>query len=80
MEEPNQFFFSGVSGGPIFLSNAKNIWPVGIIYEGQPGNSADFEELKSKEEAFFTKEDLLIKGVTLNPEVFSDWLSRAELQ
>lgn len=79
LNQPHGYFFSGLSGGIIILSSEELYEPVGIVYEGQPGSSKDFNEKKSNEQAFFSENDILIKGFIINPRIFSGWLQDAGL-
>ena len=74
-DEPHNYYFSGMSGGPIFLHDENSFIPLGIIYEGRPGSSSDLEDPDSA--SFISDNHALIKGVTLNPNIFLNWLSDA---
>ncbi len=77
LQNPHGYFFSGLSGGVIVLSSEDSHVPAGIIYEGQPGSSKDFKDKQSNGQAFFSGNDILIKGFIISPSVFSEWLQRA---
>ena len=74
LKQPHGYFFSGLSGGVIILSNKESYETAGIVYEGQPSSSKYFKEKESNEQAFFSANDILIKGFIINPNIFSGWL------
>jgi hypothetical protein len=71
--KPHGWFFSGISGGPMYVIQEEKILPVGIIFEGWPQTKNDppHEEL--------TDHDIMIRGLTLTPENFKRWLIAAGL-
>lgn len=71
--EPHGWFFSGVSGGPIYVLQDELMIPVGILSEGWPQTPDDRHEK-------FTPNDIVIRGVTLTPGKFESWLSAAKLR
>ena len=79
LSKPHGYFFSGLSGGVIILSSEESFELAGIVYEGQPGSSKDFKEKESNNQAFFSENDILIKGFIINPNIFSQWLHDAGL-
>jgi hypothetical protein len=74
LDKPHGWYFSGMSGGPIFaiVDNA-TLFPVGIVFEGGPSSA--------KAEASFisTENNIFIRGLALTPEIFEDWLVQARL-
>lgn len=79
----NDFFFSGVSGGPVFHITQETpnkpygLNLIGIVYEGTPGSSSAWE--KRGKEAFFSRNDIQFKVYILTPDKFSSWLKELEL-
>jgi hypothetical protein len=67
---PSQYYFSGVSGGPIFGVTDDEIWPVGIVYEGHPSRP----ESSRPAEAFLGPSDLFFRGLLLTPSIFRTWI------
>ncbi|MBF0376252.1 MAG: hypothetical protein HQK72_02100 [Desulfamplus sp.] len=79
LEKPHGYYFSGISGGPIFVSSDEDRrYPIGIVYEGQPGSPKDLTTEES-EQSIFSENDILIKGFVLTPDIFSTWIERAGL-
>ena len=76
LEVDCEIFFSGMSGGPVYLDGAgdKEICLMGIVYEGSPGSSAEWES--RSDDSFLTKKDIQIRAHTITPEIFGDWLRR----
>lgn len=74
LDQPHGYYLNGLSGGLIILSSEDSYEPAGIVYEGQPGSSKDFKEKQSNDQAFFSANDILIKGFIINPRIFSGWL------
>jgi len=71
LENPHGYFFSGMSGGPIFVFSDTNCYPIGVVYEeGRPG---------SQSEGYLSKEDIQIRGMIVTPNIFSAWLERCHL-
>jgi hypothetical protein len=68
LDAPHGWFFSGVSGGPIYVLQDELMVPVGILYEGWPQTKDDRHDE-------FTPNDIVIRGVTLTPSSFERWLS-----
>ena len=79
LNKPHGYFFSGLSGGVVILSNEESYVAAGIVYEGQPGSSKDFKEKKFSKQAFFSGNDILIKGFIISPGILSGWLQDAGL-
>jgi hypothetical protein len=78
LEQDNTYYFSGMSGGPVFChfsDSPPSI--VGIVFEGSPGSSIEWQN--RTEESFYTKEDIQIRAHKLTPDVFQSWLSLARL-
>lgn len=75
LESPVPKGFSGVSGGPIFaLTSELPPYPVGMIFEGHPsGEDGD----RDRSQAFFTDNDVFIRGLVLTPQTFETWLANA---
>jgi hypothetical protein len=76
MDVPHGYFFSGMSGGPIFLPVEEDkMLPVGIIFQGGP-SSGRVENPHS----LITSQDIFVRGYTLTPQTFSRWLSLTDLR
>ena len=78
LPEENTYYFSGMSGGPVYHVPDAEVDPtlIGIVYEGSPGSSAEWEARDSQ--AFFTKCDIQTTAYTLTPTIFEGWLRRAK--
>jgi hypothetical protein len=72
LKEPHGWFFSGLSGGPIYVIDRDLMIPAGLLYDGWPQTREDTH----KE---FTPNHIVIRGVTLTPANFESWLSAATL-
>lgn len=80
LEEPTNYSFSGISGGPVFglwgeSEASAQFAPIGIVFEGSPGSS----RTKSSPDAYLSSNDIFIRGITLTPETFSGWLDRCAI-
>lgn len=68
-EAPHGYYFSGLSGGPIFFPEAANrLNLVGIVIEGGPSSSRVTRSLMSDGSTIF------IRGQTITPKIFKEWL------
>lgn len=76
LEEDCNIYFSGMSGGPVYLDGTDDgkITIVGIVYEGVPGSSKEWEVRGP--ESFLTKKDIQIRAHTFTPEIFERWLKQ----
>lgn len=72
-DQPHGFYFSGMSGGPIILHTDTKSAVAAIIYEGQPGSRSEITQ-KYSSDSIFNQNQTLIKGVIINPYIFSNWL------
>jgi hypothetical protein len=74
VEAPHGYYFSGLSGGPIFLpEEVDRLLPVGIVIEGGPSSS-------SAPESFINDSNtILVRGQTLTPTIFKEWLGLTDL-
>jgi hypothetical protein len=80
LDKPHGFYFSGMSGGPIYVQQDEALVPVGIIYEGWPQTSnrpVIFDE--NGTDVLFDNRDIIVHGLTLTPDNFTRWLKAAEL-
>ena len=77
LEVENTFFFSGMSGGPVYHVPDSDAAPIiiGIVFEGVPGSSKEWES--RDEQSFLTSNDIQIRAHTLTPKVFDQWLRQA---
>lgn len=84
LDEPHGYFFSGMSGGPVYAAEGEEdrfiedeeLFPVGIIFEGYPGSGRG-EALAGANPgaAFLTDRDIFFRALTLTPEAFDHWLT-----
>ncbi|MGF6547627.1 hypothetical protein [Paraburkholderia youngii] len=67
---------SGMSGAPVFCTLADNtVTIIGIVFEGSPSTTADWERKRSGEgDGFLSHEDIHIRAVSLSPNIFAGWL------
>lgn len=68
LEKPHGWYFSGISGGPMYVIQDELLIPVGIAIAGWPRQPE--EEPKGS----LTDKDIVIQGQTLTPEFFGRWL------
>ena len=83
LDNPHTWYFSGLSGGPLYfvegLEERKveddELFPVGIVFEGYP-SSRRSEAIGSRDAAaaFLTEKDLFIRALTLSPAIFDQWV------
>ena len=79
LEKPHGYYFSGMSGGPIYVQQDELLVPVGILYEGWPATSNNpvvFDETGTK--VLFDGRDIIVHGLTLTPDNFVKWLKAAK--
>jgi hypothetical protein len=83
---PHGYFFSGMSGGPIYAVEEydprevedEELFPIGIIFGGYPASGeADTHGADLRESAFLTSRDLFVQAYVLTPEIFDEWLHEA---
>lgn len=77
LKEDHGYFFSGMSGGPVVYYEEDNdeYYPLGIIYEGNPGSQKSFEK---DEPGLFTKKTIMYKCYHLTRDRFYYWLSKSQ--
>ena len=73
LKKPHGWFFSGISGGRIYVAQDDLMIPAGLLYDGWPQTNED----RHKQ---FTPNDLVIRGVTLTPTNFQRWLFSREVE
>ena len=73
LERPHGWYFSGVSGGPMYVIQDELIIPVGIACAGWP------QQPNEEPKGSLTDKDIEIHGQTLTPEFFGRWLIAPEL-
>lgn len=81
LEKPHGFYFSGMSGGPIYVQQDEVLVPVGITYEGWPqthDNPVIFDD--NGTDVLFDNRDIIVHGLTLTPDYFDKWLKDAGLK
>lgn len=72
MEQEEVFYYSGVSGGPVFfIDEHDTIFPIGIIYEGLPGSGRG---TSAEQISLFDRHEKMLKAYTLTPEKFYNWI------
>ena len=73
LEQPHRWYFSGISGGPMYVIQDELIIPVGIAFAG-------WRQLPNEEpKRSLTDKDIAIHGQTLTLEFFGRWLMAAGL-
>jgi hypothetical protein len=86
LEKPHGYYFSGMSGGPIYAIEGheqrkvedEELFPVGIVFEGFPGSGrTDVHNDSDAMTTFLTDRDLFFRALTLTPEIFDEWLRKA---
>ena len=71
---PHGTFFSGMSGGPIFVDDGgENPKFAGIVFEGAPGSSAAWKK-RDLDQSFIDGRDIVIYGVPVTPVRFREWV------
>jgi hypothetical protein len=78
LNQPHGFYFSGMSGGPLYavegdfgqFIDESQIYPIGIVFEGSPSS-------RNAPQGFFGGSDIYIQAIALTPERFDEWLERA---
>lgn len=81
LDKPHGFYFSGMSGGPIYVQQDELLVPVGIIYEGWPqtsNNPVIFAD--NGTDVLFDNRDIIVHGLTLTPDNFAKWLKASRLK
>lgn len=73
LEKPHGWYFSGISGGPIYVIQDELIIPVGIAFAGWP------QQPNEERKGLLTDRDIEIHGQTLTPKFFGRWLIAAGL-
>jgi hypothetical protein len=77
LEEPHGYFFSGISGGPIFaMSKEGKHTIIGMTFESALSN----DRRPSEADSFAGPNDILIRGLPISPQRFSHWLRLCGLQ
>lgn len=73
LEDPHQLYFSGTSGGPVFVAeNEDRLHPIGVIVEGWPGSKKT-----ATVESIMGDSFLAIGALRLSPDTFDRWLKMA---
>lgn len=73
IEMKENFYLSGMSGGPVYLTTKEiSLLYIGILFEGSPGSS---DAWKNRSEEAFTKlNDIRLRCYFLTPDIFSRWV------
>ena len=78
LAEAHGIFFSGMSGGPIFVVDDGGIPTfAGIVYQGTPGGSEAWNQ-RDPNQSFVRANDVLIKGHLVTPERLRAWIASCE--
>jgi len=72
LDAPHGWFFSGMSGGPIYVIQDDKLVPVGLLYDGWP-------QKKGVKHESYDECDIVIRGVILTPQNLERWLEAAGL-
>lgn len=75
LPKPHGLSFSGMSGGPVMFydEDSKELFPLGIIYEGQPGSE------RPNEESFMNDDHLIsYECYNLTPDIFGEFVKNAK--
>jgi hypothetical protein len=78
LPEPHAYYFSGMSGGPMYVQQDELLVPVGILCEGWPAISnypVHFDPASTT--VLLDGRDIIVRGLTLTPSSFEDWLGAA---
>ncbi len=76
LPEKNDYFFSGLSGGPVYcIKSDDTLTVVGVVFEGSPGSAAEW--WKRGQDSFFTKENVQFRAYLLTPSVLARWINDA---
>jgi len=75
-ESDNVYFFSGMSGGPVYSVTEPDGNPdiIGIVFEGTPGSSKEWNT--RDDQSFYTEKDIQIRAYTFTPDIFEQWLQQ----
>jgi len=88
LNKPHNWYFSGLSGGPLYVVEGKEerdaedeeLFPVGIVYEGYPSSGRpDNTGARDAAQAFLNQNDLFIRALALTPAIFDEWLAACGL-
>ena len=74
LEKPHGYYFSGMSGGAMYVIQDDVIIPMAIVFEGWP------QSRNSPPHPTLNGNDIYIRGLTLTPVTFANWLARANLR
>jgi hypothetical protein len=68
LDKPHNFFFSGISGGPILATWGDRFSPIGLVFEGEPSS-------RTATSGWAGPNDILIRGILLTPQRIEEWLA-----
>lgn len=74
LERPHGYFFSGISGGAMYVTQDELLIPAGIVYEGWPQSKF------AKPKPPLDDCDIIVRGMTLTPKTFAQWLANIKAQ
>jgi hypothetical protein len=79
--KPHGYYFSGMSGGPMYVQQDELLVPVGILCAGWPATSNDPVRFDTNSTTvLFDGCDIIVRGLTLTPSNFEGWLRAAGLK
>jgi hypothetical protein len=87
LDNPHSWFFSGLSGGPLYAVEGElgdtvednALFPIGIVFEGYPSSGRpDIMGPRDTQSGFLTESDLFFRALTLTPRTFDLWLQGCE--
>jgi hypothetical protein len=74
LEKPHDYYFSGMSGGPMYVQQDEHLIPAGILFEGWPQSKS------TPPRAELDMQDIVVRGLTLTPTTFDKWSNAAKLK
>lgn len=75
LNSPHGVFFSGLSGGPIFVDDGdESLKFAGIVFEGAPGSSLAWKD-RDLDQSFIDERDIVVYGVRITPGRFREWVA-----
>jgi hypothetical protein len=89
LDNPHSWYFSGLSGGPLYVVEGleehevedDELFPVGIVFEGYPASGRfDVGEGRDATIAFLNEKDLFVRALALTPAIFDEWIRECGFQ
>lgn len=87
LDQPHSWYFSGLSGGPMYAVEGgigrevpdEELFPIGIVFEGFPSSGRfSLGAERDLALAFLTDKDLFIRALAITPHIFDEWLVSCE--